>query len=206
MNIILIGPPACGKGTQAKRLKELFGLNYISTGDLFRQITKQDSDLANEIRSYIDNGRFVPDELTLKLVEEHFKTLDMSKGLLLDGFPRTVYQAKQLEKLINIDYILEICVSRQCIIKRVIDRGVCGGCGKGFILSQTNGLVCDECGKDIVKRKDDTEEIAVLRYDDYIQKTYPIIEYFKNHTGYHKIDGEKPINEITKEICKILEK
>ena len=108
MNIILIGPPACGKGTQSKRLKEKFGLNYISTGDLFRQITKQDSDLANEIKSYIDNGRFVPDELTLKLVGEHLKTLDMSKGLLLDGFPRTVYQAKELEKLIKIDYIIEI--------------------------------------------------------------------------------------------------
>lgn len=206
MNIILIGPPACGKGTQAKRLKDLFGLNYISTGDLFRQITKQNSDLANEIRSYIDNGRFVPDELTLRLVDEHFKTLDMSKGLLLDGFPRTVYQAKELEKLIKIDYILEIDVSRQSIIKRVLDRAVCGGCGKGFILSQTKDLVCDECGKDIVKRKDDTAEIAVLRYDDYIQKTYPIIEYYKNHTGYHKVDGEKSIDEITQDICKILEK
>ena len=206
MNIILIGPPACGKGTQAKRLKDMFGLNYISTGDLFRKITTQTGDLADEIRSYIDNGKFVPDELTLKLVQEHFKTLDMSKGLLLDGFPRTVYQAKELEKLIKIDYILEINVSRQCIIKRVVDRAVCSGCGKGFILSQKEDLICDDCGKKLIKRKDDTADIAVLRYDDYVQKTYPIIEYYKDNIGYHKIDGEKSIDEITKEICEILEK
>ena len=206
MNIILIGPPACGKGTQSKRLKEKFGLNYISTGDLFRQITKQDSDLANEIKSYIDNGRFVPDELTLKLVGEHLKTLDMSKGLLLDGFPRTVYQAKELEKLIKIDYIIEISISRQCIINRVINRAVCSGCGKGFIVSEKSDLFCDECGKQLVKRKDDTADIAVLRYDDYLQKTYPIVEYYKNNIGYHKIDGEKSMDEITEDICKILEK
>ena len=206
MNIILIGPPACGKGTQAKRLKERFGLNYISTGDLFRQIGTQNTDLAIEIKSYIDNGNFVPDELTIKLVEEHLKKLDLSKGLLLDGFPRTVFQAKKLENLVSIDYIIEISVSRQSIKKRVVDRASCSGCGKSFILSQTHLSHCDECGKEIVRRKDDTEEIAEKRYDDYLAKTYPIIEYYKNHKGYYKVDGEASIDEVTEKICEILKK
>ena len=204
MNIILIGPPACGKGTQAKRLKERFGFEYISTGDLFRSIGTQNTDLANEIKSYIDKGNFVPDELTVKLVEEHLKRLDLSKGLLLDGFPRTVYQAKKLEELINIDYIFEIAVSRQCIVNRVVNRASCSRCGKAFILSNIDGVMCDDCGGKITRRIDDTAEIAERRYDDYLQKTYPIINYYKNHKGYHKIDGEMSADEVDNQINEIL--
>ena len=202
MNIVLIGPPACGKGTQAKFLCEKFNLYHFSTGDLFREIGSQNTDLANEIKSYIDKGRFVPDELTLQLVREKLKEIDSQQGILFDGFPRTVFQAEMLEKMLNIDFIVEISVSKDTIKKRVTDRGVCEACKKSFLLSQTNSNTCDECGGRIIRRADDTEQIAEIRFDDYVAKTFPIISYYKNHEGFFTVDGEKSISEVTEQICK----
>ena len=201
MNIILIGPPACGKGTQAKSLCKKFDLVHLSTGDLFREIVSQNSPLANEIKSYIDNGKFVPDELTIKLVENKLSEIDSQKGILFDGFPRTVFQAEMLEKSVKIDYVFEIKISEQSMVKRVLDRGVCLKCGKSFLLSQTNFKCCDVCGGEIGHRKDDTEVIAKNRYQDFMQKTYPILNYFKDHKGYKVIDGELSIDEVFNQIC-----
>ena len=206
MNIILIGPPACGKGTQAKSLCEKFGFYHLSTGDLFREISSQNSPLANEIKSYIDNGKFVPDELTIKLVEKKLGEIDSQKGILFDGFPRTVFQAKMLEKSVKIDYIIEIKLSENSMVKRILDRGVCTRCGKSFLLSQTKTNICDDCGGKIGQRKDDTEEIAKGRYQDFVQKTYPILEYFKNHEGYRILDGEKSIEAVFEDICNVITK
>ena len=202
MNIIWIGPPACGKGTQAKKIKERFNLNYLSTGDMFRDIIKQDNELSREIKSLIDKGKMVPDDLTLKLVDKY---LTESTNYLLDGFPRTLYQAEQLEKRLKIDYIIEISVPREVISKRIIDRGVCKNCGKTLLMSKLKDCRCDECGGEVVKRADDTIEIVNARYDDYIDMTYPIIKYYKNHKGYHKVDGQQSVEEVFDQICKILE-
>ena len=120
MNIILIGPPACGKGTQAKFLCDKFGLFHLSTGDLFREISSQNSPLANEIKSLIDNGKFVPDELTIKLVENKLSEIDSQKGILFDGFPRTIKQAEMLEKSVKLDFIIEIKLSEDSMVKRVL--------------------------------------------------------------------------------------
>ena len=207
MNIILIGPPASGKGTQAKFLEKQFNLYHLSTGDLLREMANGSSDLSKQIKSLIDNGQFVSDELIIQVVKnkiEELKQNDANLGILFDGFPRTVFQAKSLESMTNIDYIIEIAVSKQEIVKRVLDRAVCKTCGKSFLLSQTSGLKCDNCGGDIVKRNDDRKEIAESRYDEYMLKTYPILEYFKNHNGYHKIDGENTMDLIFNQICKIL--
>jgi len=203
MNIILIGPPASGKGTQAKKIKDRFNLNYLSTGDMFREISNQNTSLSNEIRSLIDKGKMVPDELTIKLVDEYLKK--STDNILFDGFPRTLYQAIELEKRLNIDYIIEIVVSRDTVSNRIIDRGVCKNCGKVFMLSQIKAKNCDYCGSEIIKRTDDTIEIANARFDDYLQKTYPIIEYYKNKKGYHKVDGKKSADEVFEQICKIIE-
>ena len=202
MNIVLIGPPACGKGTQAKKITDRFHLNYLSTGDMFRKLANQNDKLSNEIKSYIDKGFMVPDELTIKLVDKY---LEKSSGnFLLDGFPRTVYQAQELDKKISIDYIIEIVVSKDTVKKRILDRGICDSCGKSLLISKCTSNQCD-CGGKIIKRADDTTEIASLRYDEYMNKTYPIIDYYKNRKSYHKIDGEKDMDEVFNQICKIIE-
>ncbi|HAJ77476.1 MAG TPA: adenylate kinase [Clostridiales bacterium] len=212
MNIILIGPPASGKGTQAKLLKEKFGFIHLSTGDLLREISSKQNKLANEIKSLIDNGHFVSDELIIEVVKNklneigYFDNSNFQKEILFDGFPRTVFQAKELEKMVHIDYIFEIDVSKTSIVNRVLDRGLCGICGKSFLLSQTNGKTCDVCGGEIIKRKDDRKDITEERFDEYMSKTYPIIEYFKNHKGYHKIDGEQSTDLVFKEICKLIKR
>ena len=210
MNVILIGPPLCGKGTQAKLLKEKLNLIHLSTGEMLREISSQGTKLANEIKSLIDNGHFVSDELIIEVVKNKLKEIESQYdnnsqfGLLFDGFPRTVAQAKALENMLNIDYIIEIVVSKIEIAKRVIDRASCNKCGKAYILSNIKNDTCEVCGGRITQRKDDTKEIAEARYDKYMLKTYPIIEYFKNHKGYHKIDGEKSTEEVFDQICKTL--
>lgn len=207
MNIILIGPPASGKGTQAKFLEKLFNLYHLSTGDLLREMANGCSDLSKKIKNLIDNGQFVSDELIIQVVKnkiDELKQNNANLGILFDGFPRTLFQAKALEDMLNIDYIIEIAVSKQEIVKRVLDRAVCKTCGKSFLLSQTNSVKCDNCGGNIVKRNDDRKEIAEARYDEYMLKTYPIVEYFKKHKGYHKIDGENTMDLILNQICKVL--
>lgn len=205
MNIILIGPPASGKGTQAKLLKEKFGLYHLSTGDLLREISSQTTALANEIKSLIDNGKFVSDDLIIELVKNKLTDTKSYTGVLFDGFPRTVFQAKALKDITNIDYVIEIFVEKDEIIRRVLDRAACSSCGKPFILSKINTYVCDDCGGKITQRVDDTVEIAAERYQDYMLKTYPIIEYFKTHKGYHKVDGKQSAKEVFNQICKIIE-
>lgn len=220
MNIILIGPPASGKGTQAKLLENKFGLFHLSTGELLREIVSHvndiqshdkstnetESQLSYKIKSLIDKGQFVPDDLIIQLVKEKLAEIRSQKGVMFDGFPRTVAQAKELEKFTKIDFIFEIAVDRQTIVARALDRAKCENCGKDFILSQTNSLLCDGCGGKIVQRTDDTAETASKRYDEYLQKTYPIIDYFKNHEGYYKIDGKKSVGEVYHKICEIIEK
>jgi adenylate kinase len=210
MNIILIGPPASGKGTQAKLLENEFGLKHLSTGDMLREISSKQTSLANKIKSLIDNGQFVSDELIIEVVKNKLNEItsqtdtNSQKGILFDGFPRTVFQAKTLENLVKIDYIIEISLSKNSAIKRVLDRGCCKKCGKSFLLSQTSNKTCDICGGEILKRNDDRKEIAEERFDEYMLKTYPIIEYFKNYKGYHKIDGEQSTSLVFDEICKII--
>src|SRR5574344_1866170 len=206
MNIILIGPPACGKGTQAKLIAEKFGVIHVSTGDMFRKIVTEKGELADKIRALIDNGKFVPDELTIKLLKSNLKKMDLTKGILLDGFPRTVYQAQELDKMLNIDYIFEIVVSKEVLISRVVDRASCEKCGKSYILSKHPSPICDDCGGKIIQRQDDTREIAESRFDTYVQKTYPIIDYYKKSNGYHQIDGEKSVSEVFDQICEAMKK
>ena len=206
MNIILIGPPACGKGTQARRLQNEHGIYHLSTGDLFREIVSQKNKLAGEIKSYIDNGKFVPDNLTIELVKNKLSEIKSYKDVLFDGFPRTVAQAKELEKLIKIDYIIEISVSENTIIDRVLCRAFCNNCGKDVILENPTKNICPYCGSKIVRRSDDTAQIAKARYQDYLTKTYPIISYYKNHKGYYKVNGEAQMDEVYSKICEILKK
>ena len=216
MNIILIGPPASGKGTQAKLRENKFGLFHLSTGDLLREIVSETqshdkstnetkSQLGIQIKNLMESGELVSDDLIIQLVKEKLGEIGSQKGILFDGFPRTVAQAQELEKFSTIDYIIELVVSKQSIINRVTDRAMCSKCKKGFILSKTSTPVCDVCGGEIIKRSDDTTEVASNRYEEYLKKTYPITDYFKHHKGYYKIDGEQTADEVYQQICKVIE-
>ena len=204
MNIVLVGPPASGKGTQAKMLAQKFDLVHISTGDLLRNIATQKSKLALEIKSLIDNGQMVSDELITELLKQHLDTIDHKNGILLDGYPRTVKQAKTLNQFLKIDFVFEFTLSEQTLVDRILDRYVCSKCGKSYIMSIHKNQFCSECGAKLVQRADDTAEIAKSRYQDYIQKTYPILEIYRDLKGFHKLDAEKPILEVFDQLCEII--
>ena len=204
MNIVLVGPPASGKGTQAKLLAEKFDLVHISTGDLLRNIATQQSELALQIKELIDNGQMVSDELITELLKQHLEKIDHKNGILLDGYPRTVAQAQTLNEFFKIDYVFEFTLSEQTLVNRILDRYICPKCGKGYIKSVHNGDFCSACGAKLVRRADDTEEIARSRYQDYIKKTFPILEFYKELKGFHKLDSEQSIMRVFEQICEII--
>ena len=206
MNIVLVGPPASGKGTQAKLLAEKFDLVHISTGDLLRNIATQKSELALQIKALIDNGQMVSDELITELLKQHLATIDQKNGILLDGYPRTVAQAKTLNQFFKIDFVFEFTLSENTLVKRILDRYVCSHCGKSYIMSVHKNKFCSECGAELVQRADDTAEIAKSRYQDYIKKTFPILEFYRDKKEFYKLDSEKPIMEVFEEICEIIKK
>ena len=204
MNIVLVGPPASGKGTQAKMLAQKFNLVHISTGDLLRNITTQKGKLADEIRALIENGNFVSDELITELLKQHLSQKEKKNGILLDGYPRTLEQAKVLDQFLKIDYVLEFTLSEQSLVDRVLDRYSCSNCGKAFIMSQYKKPDCDVCGHKLTQRADDTEQVARKRYKEYLQKTYPIISFYKDFKGFYKIDSEMSINDVFENVCKVI--
>ena len=204
MNIVLVGPPASGKGTQAKMIAQKFDLVHISTGDLLRNIVTQKSGLANQIKALIDNGQMVSDGLITELLKQHLNSIDHKNGILLDGYPRTLAQAKTLNDFFKVDLVFEFTLSEQTLVNRVLDRYVCSKCGKSYIMSEHNSQNCSECGAKLVQRADDTAEIAKSRYQYYIQKTFPILEFYRELKGFHKLDAEKPIMEVFDEICEIV--
>ena len=204
MNIILIGPPASGKGTQSALLEKEFDLVHVSTGDLLRNIARQHSKLADEINSCISMGKFIPDGLITELLKSHLSKIGKRNGILLDGYPRTVQQAKSLKDFLQIDFVIELKLSTESVVGRVLDRAVCPVCGKSYFKSKTPSGECDKCHAKLVVRSDDTEQIAKKRVEDFYNQTYPVIDYYKNSKCYHQIDGEKSPNEVFDQICKVI--
>lgn len=204
MNIILIGAPASGKGTQANLLAQKFDLLHISTGDMIRDIIRKDGQYSNELKNIIDSGELVPDNLIIDILKMYLNTVDSKKGILFDGFPRTVRQAEELEKIVDIDYVFEIEVSLETVIKRIEQRLICSGCGMSYNSSKHSGDICESCGGKIKKRTDDTQETVTVRYNNYCQSTYPVVKYFHDKSSYHQIDGEKSTDEVNDQICKII--
>lgn len=200
--IIILGPPGSGKGTQAKLIAEHYGIDHVSTGDIFREKKKEDSELGRLVKELIDNGRLVPDDITIKIVEEKVKGL--KKGYLLDGFPRTVPQAEALDKIDKLTHVLYIEVSEETLLKRITSRRVCE-CGESYHLifnpPKEEGI-CNKCGKEIYQRVDDAEDKVKERLKEYDTKTKPLLDYYKKKLI--KIDGEPAISEIFEEIKKFL--
>jgi adenylate kinase len=215
MNILLLGPPGAGKGTQSKYLEDHFDYKQLSSGDMLRSAIKAGSPIGTIAKPYMDGGKLVPDNVVVEVVFETIDALPKElPGFVLDGFPRTVQQAQALDALLeghgkHIDAVIVVDVSDELLVKRIAGRFTCGNCGESyndfFRLPKTEG-VCDRCGSTVFKRRsDDKPETVRERLEVYHNQTKPLIDYYRAKGKLKIIDGELPIEEVTRSINNIVE-
>ena len=212
MKIIMLGAPGAGKGTQAKKIAEKYGIPHISTGDIFRANIKEGTELGKKAKSYMDQGLLVPDELTCDLVVDRISQPDAAKGYVLDGFPRTIPQAEALTDALNkrgetIDYAINVEVPDSNIINRMSGRRACLSCGATYHLTynppKTEGI-CDNCQGELVLRDDDKPETVKKRLDVYHAQTQPLIDYYQAAGALREVDGTQDMDVVFQDIVKIL--
>lgn len=206
MNVIFLGPPGSGKGTMAVRVGKELGLAHISTGDMLRAEIKAGSELGKSAKSYIDKGALVPDQVIIDMMGERVKQDDAKRGVLLDGFPRTVAQAQALDGLMSIDAVINLEVDVQVIVDRVLARKVCEKCGEVYSTKSYSKAECEKCGGTLITRADDNEQTIRDRFSVYEDQTFPLIDYYAKRGIVHNVDGTMPIDEEAEYICNILKK
>ncbi|MCR5635509.1 MAG: adenylate kinase [Lachnospiraceae bacterium] len=212
MKIIMLGAPGAGKGTQAKMIAEKYSLPHISTGDIFRANIKNGTELGMEAKSYMDKGQLVPDELTVKILLDRVAKDDCKNGYVLDGFPRTIPQAKVLEDALNktgekIDFAINVDVPDENIIKRMSGRRACVNCGATYhivnVPPKKEGI-CDKCGSELILRDDDKEETVKNRLTVYHDQTQPLIDFYSERNVLKNVDGTLDMMDVFKAITNIL--
>ena len=204
MKIILLGAPGCGKGTQSALIKEKYNLPHISTGDIFRENIKNETELGKLAKSYMDNGALVPDSLTCDLVKDRLSKEDCKNGFILDGFPRTIAQAEALDTFSDIDRAILIDVDFDVIVSRLSGRRTCPVCKNIYNTSSYNNDTC-ECGTKLIQRDDDKEETIRKRLSTYESQTYPLIEYYKKCNKLSVVKGKDKPEETFEDVKKVLE-
>ena len=204
MNLILMGLPGAGKGTQAEKIVEKYAIPHISTGDMFRSAIKEGTALGNEAKTYMDKGELVPDEVTIGIVKERLSKPDCEKGFLLDGFPRTVAQAEALERLLNelntkLDYVLHVKVPTEKLIERLTGRRICPTCGATYHVEfnppKQEGI-CDHDGTELIQREDDQPETVKNRLDVNIEQTQPLLDFYEDKGYLVAMVGDQDIDEV----------
>ncbi len=203
MKIILLGAPGSGKGTLAKKISNDFHIPQISTGDLFRAIVKEDSPLGQKVKSLIDKGQLVPDDVTIEIVKKRTAEEDCRNGYILDGFPRTIDQAKALEKLTHIDSIILVDLSFDTIIKRLSSRRTCPACGEIYSLLNYTSSECEKCGAKLIQRDDDKPDVIQNRLEVYEKNTAPLINFYSDRL--FKVSSEGTPDETYKSVKTFLE-
>ena len=211
-NIILMGPPGAGKGTNAKRISSFYKIPHISTGDMFREAIKNGTDLGKLANEYISKGLLVPDDVTIGLVKERLAMDDCENGYLLDGFPRTLEQARALEEIGKeidrpVNHVLNIVVPESILVERISGRRVCKKCGAPFHIKTLQPKVegvCDLCGGELYQRKDDNEETLKERLNEYHKSTEPLIKFYRDLDLLNDLDGDKPLDEILNKVNDLL--
>lgn len=212
LRLILLGPPGAGKGTQAARICQKYGIPHISTGDIFRKHIKEGTDFGKKAQEYMNRGELVPDDLVLEIAEARLLEEDCGNGFLLDGFPRTVRQAEHLDRFLNeknlsIDKVLDIDVDKEVLMTRLIGRRVCRNCGATYhviTMPPEKEGVCDICGGELYQRSDDTAATVENRIEVYTAQTMPLIEYYKNLGKIARIDGGAELEDVFSDIVRVL--
>ncbi|MBB3870053.1 adenylate kinase [Geobacillus sp. NFOSA3] len=212
MNLVLMGLPGAGKGTQAEKIVETYGIPHISTGDMFRAAIKEGTPLGLQAKEYMDRGDLVPDEVTIGIVRERLSKDDCQKGFLLDGFPRTVAQAEALENILaelnrSIDYVIHIQVDKDILMERLTGRRICKNCGATYHLvfnPPAKSGVCDKCGGELYQRADDNEETVANRLEVNIKQTQPLLEFYEKKGYLRHINGQQDIEKVFADIRELL--
>lgn len=213
MNIILLGPPGAGKGTQAQRLQSDLGMVQLSTGDMLRAAVASGSDLGRKAKNIMDKGQLVPDDLMVGLIEDRIEQPDCAKGFILDGFPRTEAQAEALDRMLGksgkkLDRVIEMEVDEKALTERIVGRFTCAKCGAGyhdkFKRPKVEG-VCDVCGsREFTRRKDDNAETMRTRMAAYRAQTEPLLPYYDSRKVLRKVDGMAGMDEVYRQIRAVL--
>ena len=209
LKLIIFGPPSAGKGTQAQRLSERYGIPQIATGDLLRDAVAKQTPLGAEIKSYLDSGRLGPDDLIVQLISDRVSKPDCANGYILDGFPRTTGQARELDKMTEVDIVLNIVVDMERLVERAIGRRTCGQCAAVYHVSfnppKAPG-VCDKCGAGLIQRDDDKEDTVRNRLRIYMEQTAPLLEHFRMNDNLVDIDGSKGIDGVFDQMVEAIER
>ena len=209
MNIIMLGAPGAGKGTQAAVLCEHFNIPTISTGNIIREALRTGTEMGLKAKSFMDAGKLVPDEVVIGIVKDRLQEDDCKAGYILDGFPRTIPQAEALDKMgANIDYVIDIEVADDVIVNRLSGRRVCEKCGRPYhtesLKPKVEG-VCDDCGGALVQRKDDQIDTIKNRLDIYHKETEPLVNYYKEQGKLVVIEGQDTVADTTDAVLKAIE-
>ena len=212
MKLLIMGRPGAGKGTQAANIKEYYNIPHISTGDMFRAAIKNQTKLGLLAKSFMDKGQLVPDEVTIGIVQERLLEDDCKKGFLLDGFPRTIAQAEALETFLKangivLDAVLDVNVPAEILVRRMVGRRVCKGCGATFHVefnAPKQEGICDVCGTPLIQRADDTYETANSRLEVYDNNTAPLLDFYNNRGLLKTVNGDQALDKVFEDIKNVL--
>lgn len=205
MNLIFLGPPGAGKGTQAARVSAAWGIPHISTGDMLRTAIAQGTPMGLAAKGFMDAGNLVPDDVVIGIVKERLAARDCEKGYILDGFPRTVAQAEALASFAKIDKAVLVDLADTEIITRMAGRRTCPACQATYHVSTLKGDTCEKCGTKLIRRVDDAPETVASRLAVYHEKTQPLIDYYAEKGILAKVEGANPVNAVFDAIQSILE-
>ena len=212
MKLLIMGRPCAGKGTQAANIKEYYNIPHISTGDMFRAAIKNQTKLGLLAKSFMDKGQLVPDEVTIGIVQERLLEDDCKKGFLLDGFPRTIAQAEALETFLKengivLDAVLDVNVPAEILVRRMVGRRVCKGCGATFHVefnAPKQEGICDVCGTPLIQRADDTYETANSRLEVYDNNTAPLLDFYNTRGLLKTVNGDQALDKVFEDIKNVL--
>lgn len=204
MNLVLLGAPGAGKGTQAVQIAAEYKIPHISTGDILRKNIKDGTKIGIKAKEYVDNGQLVPNEVIMEIVKLRLQEQDCKNGYLLDGFPRNLFQAEALSKITNIEKVINISVDLTKLMQRLTGRRVCGKCGESYHISTYTDKHCLKCNGEIIHRVDDSEQTVKSRLDVYTSQTAPLIKFYEEKGTLVTVDGMKAIPEVFEDIKKAL--